>query len=128
MRRSDGGLETHPTKPRFMSARWLAALWAGRFSFGDTFFAGMFGPAFIFVPIGVVIAAFLAVAAPNMMMPAIVGMTTIYALYFSATLPAIVKTGLGATGVGGWRWFGIFLAVAATVGLWVSAYKFAVAL
>ena len=115
-------------KPRFMSLSWLKMLWAGRFSFGETFFAGMFGPAFVFVPIGVILAALLAVVAPELMMPAIVGMTVVYALYFSATLPAVVKTGLAATGVGGWRWFGIFLAVAATGALWVSAYKFAMAL
>ena len=125
MQRSDGGLETHPTKPRFMSPRWLKALWAGRFSFGDTFFVGMFGPAFVFVPVGVVIAGFLAVVAPDTMMPAIVGMTVIYALYFTTTLPAVVKTGMAAKDVGGWRWFGILLGVVATVGLWVSAYKFA---
>ena len=125
------GASTHPTgnimdnKPKFMSLRWMRALWAGRFSFGDTFFAGMFGPAFVLIPLGVVIAGVLAVAAPDTMMPAIVGMTVIYALYFSATLPAVVKTGLAARHVGGWRWFGISLGVGATVGLWVSAYEFA---
>ena len=115
-------------KPRFMSLGWLRALWAGRFSFGDTFFAGMFGPAFVFIPVGIAIAALMAVVAPAQMMLSIVIMTVIYALYFSACMPAVVKTGLAATGVGGWRWFGICLAVAATVGLWISAYKFAVAL
>jgi len=115
-------------KPRFLSPRWLRLLWAGQLSFGDTFFAGMFGPAFVFVPAGVVIAGGMAVVAPGGMMPAIVVMTGLYALYFSATLPAVVKTGLAATGVGGWRWFGIFLSVVATLALWGAAYKFAVAL
>jgi hypothetical protein len=108
-----------------MSLRWLRMLWTGRFPFGTTFFAGMFGPPFIFVPAGVVIAGFLAVVAPDMMMPAIVVMTVIYALYVTATLPAVVKTGLAAKDVGGWRWFGIFLGAAAVIALWVSAYKFA---
>ena len=108
-----------------MSPRWLKALWAGRFSFGDTFFVGMFGPAFVFVPVGVVVAGFLAVVAADLMMPAILLMTVIYALYFSATLPVVVKTGLAAKSVGGWRWFGIFLAVVATISLWWSVYKFA---
>jgi len=113
------------SKPRFMSGRWLKALWAGRFSFGETFFAGMFGAGFVFIPVGVAVIGFLAVVAPSLMMPAILVMTLIYALYFSACLPAVVKTGLAAKGVGGWRWFGILLAVAATVGLWASAYTFA---
>ncbi len=112
-------------KPMYMSLRWLGQLWAGRFSFGETFFAGMFGPAFIFVPVGVVIAGFLAVVAPDLMMPAIVGMAVMYAVYFSATLPAVVKTGWAAKDVGGWRWFGILLAASSTAALWVSAYKFA---
>ena len=115
-------------KPRFMSLGWLKALWAGRFSFGDTFFAGMFGPAFVCVPVGVILAALLAVVAPDFMMLAIVGMTVVYALYFSATLPAVVKTGLAATDVGGWRWFGMFLGAVSTGALWVSAYKFAMIL
>jgi hypothetical protein len=111
-----------------MSARWLRQLWAGQFSFGETFFAGLFGPAFVFIPVGIAIAGFMAVVAPAQMMLSIVIMTMIYALYFSATLPAVVKTGLAAKEVGGWRWFGIFLGVAATVALWISAYKIAVAL
>jgi len=112
-------------KPKFLSPRWLMALWAGRFSFGDTFFAGMFGPAFVFIPVGVVIAGFLAVIAPSLMMPAIVGMTVLYAVYFTAALPAVVKTGLVAKDVGGWRWFGMLLGAAAAIGLWVSVFKFA---
>ncbi len=115
-------------KPRYLSARWLKQLWAGRFSFGDTFFAGMFGPVFVLLPIGFVIAALLAVVAPAQMGVAIFGMTVLCALHFSGTLPAVVKTGLAATDVGGWRWFGIFLALAATGALWWSAYKFYVAL
>ncbi|HIP24640.1 MAG TPA: hypothetical protein EYG79_13765 [Rhodobacteraceae bacterium] len=121
MQRSEG-------KPRFFSGRWLRQLWAGRFSFGDTFFAGMFGPAFVFIPVGVVIAGFLAAVASGAMEVAIAGMTVLYALYFSATLPAIFKTGLAANDIGGWRWTGILLAVASTAGLWWAAYKFMVAL
>ncbi len=128
MQRSDDGVEPHPTKPRFMSARWLRMLWGGRFSFGETFFAGMFGAGFVFIPVGIAIVGFMAVVAPAQMMLSIVIMTVIYALFFSACLPAVVKTGLAASDVGGWRWFGIFLAVVATVALWMSAYKFAVAL
>ncbi len=112
-------------KPRFMSGQWVRQLWAGRFSFGDTFFAGMFGPAFVFLPVGFVIAGVVAAAAPGAMGLSVVCVTIVYALYFSATLPAVVKTGLAAKDVGGWRWFGIFLALAATLGLWASAYKFA---
>ncbi len=108
-----------------MSPCWLGQLWAGKRSFGETFFAGMFGPAFVFIPVGVAIVGLLAVVAPSWMMPAIVIMTVIYALYFTATLPAVVKTGLAAKGVGGWRWYGIFLAVVSTISLWMSAYKFA---
>ncbi len=115
-------------KPRFLSTGWLRQLWTGQFSYGDTFFAGMFGPAFVLVPVGFVIAAILAVAAPALMMPSIVGMTVVYALYFSATLPAVIKTGLAAKDVGGWWWFGILIAAVATISLWVTAYKFAVAL
>ncbi|MBL1437167.1 MAG: hypothetical protein COB08_013335 [Rhodobacteraceae bacterium] len=107
---------------------WLKQLWAGQFSFGDTFFAGMFGPAFVFTPVGVVIAGLFAVVAPGTMGLAIFGMTVLYALYFSTTLPAVFKTGLVAKDVGGWRWFGLLLAVAATGGLWWSVYKFAAAL
>ncbi|NOR64199.1 MAG: hypothetical protein GQ535_17155 [Rhodobacteraceae bacterium] len=121
MQRSEG-------KPTFMSVGWLKQLWAGRFSFGDTFFVGMFGPAFVFIPVGVVIAGFLAAVAPGTMGVAIAGMTVLYALYFSATLPAVFKTGLVANDIGGWRWFGILLAVASTLALWWSAYKFIVAL
>ena len=115
-------------KPRFFSGRWLRQLWAGQFSFGDTFFVGLFGPAFVFVPAGVVIAGFLAAVAPSTMAAAIAAMTVLYALYFSATLSAIFKTGLVAKDIGGWRWFGIFLAVASTAALWWSAYKSIVAL
>jgi len=111
-----------------MSATWLGQLWTGQFTFGETFFAGMFGPAFVFVPVGVVIAGFLAVVAPGAMAVSIACMAVLYALYFSATLPAIFKTGLAANDIGGWRWFGILLAVVATVALWWSAYKFIVAL
>lgn len=114
------------SKPSFFSVSWLKLLWAGQFSFGDTFYAGMFGPAFVFIPAGVVIAGLLAVVAPSVMPLAIVAMTALYALYFSATLPAVFKTGLATKDVGGWRWFGILLAVAATLGLWWSVYKFAV--
>ena len=115
-------------KPRFFSALWLRQLWAGQFSFGDTFFVGMFGPAFVFVPVGVVIVGFLAAAVPGTMETAIAAMAVLYALYFSATLPAVFKTGLAAKDVGGWRWFGIFLAVASTVALWWSAYRFIIVL
>ena len=121
MQRSEG-------KMTFFSAGWLRQLWAGQFSFGDTFFVGMFGPAFVFVPVGVVVAGFLAAAVPGRMEAAIAVMTVLYALYFSATLPAVIKTGIAAKSVGGWRWFGILLAVAATAALWWSAYKFTVAL
>ncbi len=115
-------------KPKFMSVAWLRAVGQGRLSFGETFFAGMFGPAFVGVPAGVVVAALLAVVAPAYMMHAIALMTALYALYFSATLPAVVKTGLAAKDVGGWRWFGILLASAATLALWITAYSFAMAL
>jgi len=108
-----------------LSPRWIKQLWAGKRSFGETFFAGLFGPAFVLIPVGVAIVGLLAVAAPSLMMPAIVGMTVIYALHFTMTLPAVVKTGLAAKDLGGWRWFGIFLGGAATIALWVSAYKFA---
>ncbi len=111
-----------------MSVAWLRQLWAGQFSFGDTFFAGMFGPAFVLMPVGIIIAAVLAAAAPALMMLSIVGMVMVCALYFSATLPAVIKTGLAAKDVGGWRWFGIFLGVVSTIALWVTAYQFAVAL
>ncbi len=111
-----------------MTPLWLRQLWAGQFSFGDTFFAGMFGPAFVFVPVGMVIAGIFAVVAPGTMEIAIAGMTVLYALYFSATLPAVFKTGLAANDIGGWRWFGIFLAVASTLALWWASYKFILAL
>lgn len=116
------------SKPRFLSATWLRQLWAGQFSFGETFFAGMFGPAFVLVPVGFMIAGLLAAVAPTLMMPSIVAMTVVCALYFSATLPAVIKTGLAAKDVGGWRWFGMLLAVVATVALWVLAYKSGMAL
>ena len=121
MQRSEG-------KPTFFTVAWLRQLWAGQFSFGDTFFVGLFGPAFVFIPVGVVIAGFLAAAVPGTMETAIAAMAVMYALYFSATLPAVFKTGLVANDIGGWRWFGIFLAVASTLGLWWAAYKFIVAL
>ncbi len=112
-------------KPKFMSPAWLRRVGRGRLSFGETFFAGMFGPAFVFVPVGVMVAALFAAAAPSYMMLSITAMTVIYALYFSAVLPAVVKTGLAAKSAGGWRWFGIFLALASTVALWGSVYVFA---
>ena len=111
-----------------MSVTWLRQLWTGQFSFGDTFFAGMFGPAFVLLPVGFIIAGVMVVVAPALLMPAIDGMVAVYALYFSATLPAVIKTGLAAKEVGGWRWFGIFLGVVATMALWMTAYKLAVAL
>ncbi len=113
---------------RFLSPRWYRQLVTGQFSFGDTFFAGMFGPAFVLVPVGFIVAALLAVVAPLQMEPSIWLMTVIYALHFTVVLPAVFKTGLKAKGTGGWRWFGLFLAVVATLALWISAYKFYIAL
>jgi len=109
---------------RFLSPRWYGQLMRGQFSFGDTFFAGMFGPAFVLVPVGFSIAALLAVSAPAYIELSVFVMTLVYALHFTAVLPAAFKTGVKARAVGGWRWFGILLAIIATGALWVSAYKF----
>ncbi len=128
MQHFENAAEPQDTKGKYLSPRWYGQLVAGRFSFGDTFFAGMFGPAFILVPAGFVIAAFVKVAAPAQMALAILLMTLVYALHFTATLPAVCKTGFAAKGTGGWRWFGMLLAIGATAALWISAYKFYAAL
>ncbi len=108
----------------YFTPKWFIALLAGRFSFGDTFYAGMFGTGIIFVPAGFVIAALVAVVAPDTMAAATLWMTVFYAFYISALLPAILRTGLHSTGTGAWRWMGMLVAVVAVVALWWTAYSF----
>ncbi len=115
-------------KPRYYSPRWFVALWRGRLSFGDTFFGGVFGPAFILVPVGFVIALAVEMLAPALMGALFLAFALVYALYVSALLPAVVQTGWRAKVVGGWRWVGILLVLAVAAALWWMAYKYWLAL
>ena len=115
-------------KQSYFTPRWFARLFMARLSFGDTFYAGMFGSGLIFVPVGFVIAAIVVVPAPEVMPALTLWMTVFYAAYFSALFPAVLLTGLKSAQSGGWRWAGIGVALAATVLLWWAAYRFALAL
>ena len=110
--------------PKYFMPRWFVWLFAGRLSFGDTFFAGMFGSGLIFVPLGYVIAGFMAVSTPGAMAAMGFWMALFYAVYFSALFPAMLRTGLRVENAGGWRWVGILLCLAAAAAVWMVVFRF----
>ncbi|MCF6273060.1 MAG: hypothetical protein L3J37_07695 [Rhodobacteraceae bacterium] len=109
--------------PKYYSPRWFGALLRGRLSFGDTFFAGVIGPVAILLPVGFVLAGFVAVQAPQRMDGLFLFFALVYALYVSALLPAVWLSAARAK-VGGWRWVGIALVLGITIAMWGAVVRY----
>lgn len=118
MQRSDGVTE------RFLTPKWYISMVLGRYGFGDTFFTGMFGSGMVFAPVAFVLAAFVAVVVPDAMSGLIIAMSLLYAAFLTLLVPAIVMLGWRAKSAGGWRWFGMVLAIGMSAGAWALVNRY----
>ena len=105
---------SEPEKLPYFWPKWFKALLLGRLSFGDTFWAGLFGSALIFVPFGVIVAMMVSVIAPGALDPVLIVITGFYTVYLSLLTRVVFITGWKSKDTGGWRWFGMFYVVAQT--------------
>lgn len=115
---------TPPAQPRrsYFTPRWFADLLSARLSLGDTFWAGGFGTALIFVPLGFII-FFLAFS----LLPAAQyrwvngGWIALLALFYVVLTTAVFRTARRTPEVGAWRWVGVLVILANAVGLTLFA-------
>lgn len=106
-----------PERRRYFTPGWFRKLLAAKLSFGDTFWIGSFGTALFFVP-GMVLLVLLARIVFSVSMAALVSGAAMLALalYYAALAVAVFRTALPRTDVGGWRWAGVAVTIALTVG------------
>lgn len=95
------------TKAQYFIPKWFVALLLGRLSFGDTFWAGLFGSMLLFVPAGFVLTLIASIISPGDIDGFLIIMMTAYAVYMTLLLRVIVLTGWRCKTTGGWRWVGM---------------------
>ncbi|MBL4808370.1 MAG: hypothetical protein JKY31_13965 [Rhodobacteraceae bacterium] len=108
--------------PYFMP-KWFAELLMGRLSFGDTFWAGVFGSMLLIIPAGFILAMGVSIAAPELFNGLMIGMMVFYALYMTLLLRVVLIKGWQCKTSGGWRWVGMGYTLLQTGGLYMMVTR-----
>jgi len=103
------------TPLKHFTPAWWVALFRAGLGFGDTFWIGVFGTQFLFIPFWFVVVALVIAMDPTRMPTVLLVLTGFFAVYFVALLPAVVITALRNKTAQEWRWVAIVIASARAV-------------
>ncbi len=110
-------------KTQYFMPKWFLELLLGRLSFGDTFWAGLFGSALILTPIGFMLVIITNIAFPEAVLGVLIGIIGFYAVFMTLLVRVVFTTGWGCKTVGGWRWAGMVYIVLQTSAVYALLWR-----